>query len=697
MNDIDMDSIKKYLNGALSAREPEFRQFMEIKTISSLIDRPIIVFPDGHIFLETKSKYYEKAVEFVVAISEPVTRPEYVHEYQITPFSLFAAVSIGLTSENIIYYLSQLSKTDLDKVLIQQIKAIVKSVGKLKLVLKGNRFFIESSRVDLLNNILKNPIFNKAKKKPKETDNVDESSTFLLPDDDEFSTIIAGIGDVSEFDSQARFNKNFGNSTLKNIEQSKTLRFEISQDKIEEIKLEAIKLNIPLSDEYSFHTDKELPNLPIDLKITTYIRPYQEKSLSKMFSGDRSRSGIIVLPCGAGKTLVGIVAACTIKKSTIVLCNANVPVNQWKDQFLKWTDIDKRLIVTFTSKNKQDLPSTPCILITTYSILATGNKKAERTEEILSQIRNRDWGLMILDEVHEAVAKTFRTVMTNVRAHTKLGLSATLVREDDKIADLRHLIGPKLYEANWTELAREGFLANVKCYDIRRRMSGIFYKEYLNAKSPPFKKILATLNPFKLNTLQKLLKFHETKKDKILVFCDNIWALEYLAKKLHHFVLHGQVSDDERQKIFQRFRMESYQSEAISVLFISKIGDKAIDLPSANVLIQISSHFGSRMQEAQRLGRILRPKKRAENSEYNATFYSLISEDTSDMYFSSKRQTFLIDQGYSYEILGDGEELINECDIIRFDDIDTQLSIINDCKNAGDEIQGDEKDENEIK
>jgi len=687
---------KKYFGGAGSARDGHTRSFVNLQITSKTENRPLIVFPDGHIFVETFSPFYEKAIDFVVAISEPISRPKYVHEYQITVFSLIAAISVGIKQSDIIKFLKVLSKTEISPELIKQIEDTADYVGKLKLVLKNNRFFIESSRLDILNNISNDPVFRKARKKPKDDDPIDPDTRYILADDDDLSAIIAGIGEVSQIDDSTRFLSGMGgkdNASQFN-EPLKVLRFEVSDDKIETIRARAIELNIPLSDEYAFHNDKN-DNLSIEMKSTTYIRPYQEKSLSKMFSGGRAKSGIIVLPCGAGKTLVGIVAATTIHKSTIVFCNSNIPVNQWKDQFTKWTDVDPSLVIPFTRLEKHDLPQCPCIVITTYAMVSYSGKHAERTEEILKQIRTRDWGLMILDEVHEAVSSRFRTVMTSVKAHTKLGLSATLVREDYKIADLRHLIGPKLYEANWSELTDRGFLARVQCFEVRCKMTGPFFKEYLKCEPRDgLKKILAALNPNKMNTLDQLLKYHEGMGDKILVFCDIIWVVKHLAKIFNKYLLCGEVSDDERQEVFDRFRSTNPE-KAINVIVISKIGDKAIDLPLANVLIQVSSHFGSRMQEAQRLGRILRPKKMKENDEFNAFFYTLISEDTDDVYFSAKRQQFLVDQGYAFDIIQNPEEIVKRPNDMSFLSNEEQNTLLEESKKTLGDDRAIEDDPND--
>jgi len=273
-----------------------------------------------------------------------------------------------------------------------------------------------------------------------------------------------------------------------------------------------------------------------------------------------------------------------------------------------------------------------------------------KTTEIMKLLKDREWGLIILDEVHTVPAEQFRKVLTTVHAHTKLGLTATLVREDDKITDLNFLIGPKLYEANWMELQNLGHIARVQCAEVWCKMTPEFFQEYISITNDQhLRLLLCVMNPNKFRACQFLIRYHEKRNDKILVFSDSTFALETYAKILKKPYICGTVSQSERIQILQNFQ---YNPE-INTIFVSKVADTSFDLPDANVLIQISSHGGSRRQEAQRLGRILRAKKGASMEENNAFFYSLVSQDTVEMSYSTKRQSFLIDQGYSYEVITD--------------------------------------------
>jgi len=277
--------------------------------------------------------------------------------------------------------------------------------------------------------------------------------------------------------------------------------------------------------------------------------------------------------------------------------------------------------------------------------------RAADSEAVMNKIQNREWGLLLLDEVHVVPAKTFRSVVNKIHAHTKIGLSATLVREDEMIEDLNFLIGPKLYEANWLQLVNNGHLAKVQCTEVWCPMTTEFYRCYLTANAAKGR-LLYVMNPNKYQTCQYLIRHHEARVDKILVSSHNIYALVSSANKLQKPHIAGSTKDSERMRIFSSFKYDAN----VKTIFISKVGDNSIDLPEANVILQISSHFGSRRQEAQRLGRILRPKSGnilREVDEYDAFFYSLVSQDTVEMQYSTKRQQFLVDQGYAFKIISE--------------------------------------------
>jgi DNA excision repair protein ERCC-3 len=276
-----------------------------------------------------------------------------------------------------------------------------------------------------------------------------------------------------------------------------------------------------------------------------------------MFGNGRARSGIIVLPCGAGKTLTGVTAAQTIKKSVVCLCTNAVSVLQWKYQFQLWTNIPNENICVFTSDKKDDIPPESmggCVLVTTYTMISYGGQRSDKSAEVMEAIRSREWGLLLMDEVHVVPAKMFRRVIGSVKAHCRLGLTATLVREDDLISDLNFLIGPKLYEANWMDLTTQGYLANVQCVEVWCPMTGPFMREYLMADNGRLKQLLYVMNPSKLRATEFLVRFHEERGDKIIVFSDLVYSLKLYAAMLKRPMIYGETSERERQAILGTFR-----------------------------------------------------------------------------------------------------------------------------------------------
>ncbi|XP_029112948.1 general transcription and DNA repair factor IIH helicase/translocase subunit XPB isoform X1 [Scleropages formosus] len=645
--------------------------------------RPLWVAPDGHIFLEAFSPVYKYAQDFLVAIAEPVCRPVHLHEYKLTAYSLYAAVSVGLQTSDIIEYLQKLSKTSVPDGIVQFIKLCTVSYGKVKLVLKHNRYFVESTYPDVIQRLLQDSVIRECRLRTTEGGDTELITEVISSKSAISKTTADGMGPST---SQVQNSQTSSAEVPEDIfnyyeqldkeedeeEETQAVSFEIRQEMIEELQKRCIQLEYPLLAEYDFRNDTVNPDINMDLKPTAVLRPYQEKSLRKMFGNGRARSGVIVLPCGAGKSLVGVTAACTVRKRCLVLGNSSVSVEQWKAQFKMWSTIDDSQICRFTSDAK-DKPIGCSVAISTYSMLGHTTKRSWEAERVMEWMRNQEWGLMILDEVHTIPgesapiystytsffsisvvfsffslpsARMFRRVLTIVQAHCKLGLTATLVREDDKIVDLNFLIGPKLYEANWMELQNNGYIAKVQCAEVWCPMSPEFYREYVAIKTKK-RILLYTMNPNKFRACQFLIRFHERRSDKIIVFADNVFALKEYAIRLNKPYIYGPTSQGERMQILQNFK----HNPKINTIFISKVGDTSFDLPEANVLIQISSHGGSRRQEAQRLGRVLRAKKGMVAEEYNAYFYSLVSQDTQEMAYSTKRQRFLVDQGYSFKVI----------------------------------------------
>ena len=622
--------------------------FSYLKLKPDHFSRPVWISPmDGRIILESFSPLAEQAQDFLITIAEPRLRPSHIHEYAITTYSLYAAVSVGLETDDIISVLTRLSKTPIPDSFLQFIRDATEKFGKVKLVLKHNKYYVESTHAETLQTLLKDPIIG-----PLRVVMSAEKDLALAEAPSKGDLVIPGTkpgapAGTENKDVEDIFASVVGKKADDDDDDvlDKVHLFEILSDSVEIVKKRCHEIDYPVLEEYDFRNDNLNATLDIDLKPLTQIRPYQEKSLLKMFGNGRARSGVIVLPCGAGKTLVGITAACTIKKSVIVLCTSSVSVMQWRQQFLQWCTIQPENVAVFTSENKEMFSSDAGLVVSTYSMVANTRNRSHDSQKVMDFLTGREWGFIILDEVHVVPAAMFRRVVSTIAAHAKLGLTATLVREDEKIYDLNFLIGPKLYEANWMELAQKGHIANVQCAEVWCPMTAEFYQEYLRETARK-RMLLYIMNPTKFQACQFLIHYHEKRGDKIIVFSDNVYALQEYALKLGKPFIYGSTPQQERMTILQNFQ----HNDQVNTIFLSKVGDTSIDLPEATCLIQISSHYGSRRQEAQRLGRILRAKRRNDEG-FNAFFYSLVSKDTQEMYYSTKRQAFLVDQGYAFKVI----------------------------------------------
>ena len=333
----------------------DFRSQMDLRSDHN--SRPLWVAPNGHIFLEAFSPVYKHAHDFLIAISEPVCRPEHIHEYKLTSYSLYAAVSVGLQTEDIIEYLTRLSKCSLPEGIVDYIKMCTLSYGKVKLVLKHNRYFVESNHPETLQLLLKDPVIQECRLRLDTTEEfiTEEGGNAVIP---KFNTKKEGEGgeaskdlegvpeDIQTFYSKIDAEDEEDEETA--AARNKLVSFEVNQEKLESLQQRTMAMDYPLLAEYDFRNDTLNPDINIDLKPMATLRPYQEKSLRKMFGNGRARSGVIVLPCGAGKSLVGVTACCTVRKKAIVLCNSGVSVEQWKTQFKMWSTADDSMICRST-------------------------------------------------------------------------------------------------------------------------------------------------------------------------------------------------------------------------------------------------------------------------------------------------------------------------------------------------------------
>jgi DNA excision repair protein ERCC-3 len=310
------------------------------------------------------------------------------------------------------------------------------------------------------------------------------------------------------------------NYVIDGLKNSSIWYIEILASRIEFVKERCLPrgLNYPLMEEYDFSDDKT-DRLEIEIRTEVKVRPYQKNAVRKMFTHGRARSGIIVLPCGAGKSLTGILAATRINKSVLVLCINSISVDQWKRQFEQWSTIVYDRIHRFTFERKEYLNNETNVTITTYTMIAFNQNKTITSQKIIEKIKSREWGLLILDEVHVVPAHIFRNVTSIIKAHCRLGLTATLVREDERIKDLIFLIGPKLYEANWLDLTKNRYIASVMCNEVICPMTkefNILYREQVEKQdNNTLSRLLYIMNPNKICACQKLILWHEKKEHKV--------------------------------------------------------------------------------------------------------------------------------------------------------------------------------------
>ncbi|KAI9481184.1 MAG: P-loop containing nucleoside triphosphate hydrolase protein [Benjaminiella poitrasii] len=441
--------------------------------------------------------------------------------------------------------------------------------------------------------------------------------------------------------------------------------------------------------EYHFNTDKTCNTLELPLRPEVEVRPYQREALEAIVdksdpdpANHTARSGIIVLPCGAGKTLTSILVASALQKPVLVVCSTIIAAEQFSKEFLRFTTLMASKTGMFAGAKKWPYNGPSGVLFTTYTMLVENKNRTVDSKRMTSFIDKTEWGLIILDEVHCVPANNFAKAISKIKAKVRLGLTATMLREDERIGDLETLVGPTLYHAKWKELADKGYIAKVICTQVEADMTPNVHRAHESVQTQGngllghghhLKSLLAILNPKKMQICQRLIQYHESRGDKVLVYCDHIDALKLYADKINRPYIYGGTPTEEARQLLSRFQIDvpetneelswnqvaarrSLKAKQISTLFLSRIGDTSLDLPAATVLIQVSSHFGSRRQEAQRLGRVLRAKKRNEKGFYSR-FYTLVTNDTHEVTFSEKRRQFLEeDCGYGYQIWKVGEE-----------------------------------------
>lgn len=543
---------------------------------------PLIVQSDHTLMLEVEHPQYVDCRDFLVLFAELVKSPEFIHTYRMTPLSLWNAAALNIPLTEIDAGLRRFARYDIPANVLADVREWYSAYGKL-ILHPGPRSHLRLQSTDPI--ILERLRYDKS----------------LMPFwlDEAGDSLFVDVGERGR------------------------------------VKQALIKVGYPVKDLCGY-----LPGAPLSIDLRTIssegnafrLHDYQTDAADAFHQAGRvgGGSGIIVLPCGSGKTIIGLGVMARVSNQTLIITTSNVSAHQWRHELLDKTTVSADEIGEYTGLNKDIRP----ITLTTYQML-TYRRSREEPFENLRLFTQHDWGLIIYDEVHLLPAPVFRTT-AEIQSRRRLGLTATLVREDGKEDDVFALIGPKRYDVPWKTLESRGYIAEAFCVEYRVPMSRDQEIRYAHAsKRQQFR--IAAENPAKTDLVRQLLYNHSS--EQILVIGQYISQLQALSKDLDAPLITGKTKHAERELLYAAFR-----TGECKVLVVSKVANFAVDLPDASVLIQVSGTFGSRQEEAQRLGRILRPK---EQSSY---FYTLTSHGTSEQTFGIKRQMFLVEQGYRYEI-----------------------------------------------
>ncbi len=548
-------------------------------------ENPLIAQGDRSVLLEVHAPRYEEARNALCRFAELEKSPEHVHTYRISALSLWNAAAAGVTPEEVVGTLEDFGKYPLPSHLETEVREQMSRYGR----------------------------------------------AVLLPgDEDGWLTLRF---ESPELLMRARADKTVG-PLLGGQSGDRAVSVALAQRG--HVKRAMIKLGWPIEDNAGF---VEGEYLPLTLRETTLegkpfaLRHYQVEAAA-VFHQDGAASGghgVIVLPCGAGKTIVGLAAMAQVQRTTLVLATNVTSARQWIHEILDKTTLTEDQVGEYSGTCKEIKPVT----VATYQVL-TWRKKKTGPFPHFSLFNERDWGLIVHDEVHLLPAPVFR-VTADLQARRRLGLTATLVREDGQEGEVFTLIGPKRYDVPWKELEKQGFIAEAECNEVHVDLPQELRIEHAIAEQR-HKHRLSAENPAKLDLVEELARHHAD--DSVLVIGQYLSQLNELAKRLDAPLITGEVPQAERDELYDRFRRGD-----LKLLVVSKVANFAVDLPDANVAIQVSGSFGSRQEEAQRLGRILRPKKK------RAILYSLVTRDTVEQDYAMNRRRFLAEQGYAYRIV----------------------------------------------
>jgi DNA excision repair protein ERCC-3 len=545
-------------------------------------DGPLIVQSDKTLLLDIDHILSDECRRAIAAFAELEKSPEHIHTYRLTPLGLWNARAAGHDAEQVIDVLLKYSRFAVPHSLLVDIAETMSRYGRLRL---------EAHPVHGLILVSNDPAVLKEVTRGKKV-----APMLGLQLDAE--TIVVHPG-------QRGF-----------------------------LKQALLKLGWPAED-FAGYVDGE--HHEISLRQDGWqIRKYQELAAEGFWHGG---SGVVVLPCGAGKTIVGAAAMAHAKATTLILVTNTVAARQWRDELLRRTDLNEDDIGEYSGSKKEIRPVT----IATYQVMTTKKQGVYAHLDLFDAI---DWGLIIYDEVHLLPAPIFRFT-ADIQSRRRLGLTATLVREDGMEGEVFSLIGPKRFDVPWKEIEAQGYIAPADCVEVRVTLTDAERLNYATAEQEDRYKFCATTQTKKAVAIA-LAKHHAD--DQVLVIGQYLEQIDELAAALGVPVIKGATPIKEREILFAKFR-----SGEIKCLVVSKVANFSIDLPEASIAIQVSGTFGSRQEEAQRLGRILRPKADGRG----ARFYSLVARDTIDQDFAQNRQRFLAEQGYAYRII-DADEVLNK-------------------------------------
>lgn len=587
-------------------------------------ENPLIVQGDRSLLLDVHAPLAEECRNALIPFAELEKSPEHLHTYKLSPLSLWNAASANFSADDAIAVLQKYARYDVPQSIIVWIKEISNRFGKIKLINAPNVHFSDDSEKTIIKKIVDG----------KEVlQKITEQYLYLVADS------LAVFKEIGANHSVKKYLTVPITATAPDAPDYSYILKLTDRGTIKQLLLQTgwpVKDEVPLCDgeSLSIHLRERLSNGK-----ELIIRDYQKKSAQALIGdkGPGTGFGTIVLPCGSGKTIVGMTIMDMLKTSTLIITTNISAVHQWIDELLDKTDLNRDQIAEYSGENKEIKPVT----VATYQVL-TWRPNKEGPYPHFSLFHKRNWGLIIYDEVHMLPAPVFR-VVAELQAVRRVGLTATLVREDGCEGYVFSLVGPKRYDVPWKELEREHWIADAECIEVRIDLPVSSEIDYAVSTAREKHKI-ASMNIKKLPIVKEIIQ--KCPDDKILVIGQYVQQLSLIAKELDVPLITGKTPNSERDKIYADFR-----NGKTKVLVVSKVANFAIDLPDASVAIQVSGTFGSRQEEAQRLGRILRPKER------KSRFFTLITRNTVEEEFGSNRQKFLAEQGYEYKIVRYNGEL----------------------------------------